>query len=175
MAFKDEIINKLDNDKRYVIDLSINDNTSFLSPFSGETKVIGSEVASYLDNAIKFVPHKLNISLHIKAQSLTEEDKVIYQQAIKNYYRNIIEQLNNELIFNLIVSISMCLIGIVVIAIMLILSSHGLNEIWDVVLEIIGWVFIWEGVDKLFFERRKLKIEINRAKQFKEANIIFIK
>lgn len=175
MALKDEILNKLDEHNRYVIDLTINDDASFLSPFSGENKVISSEVASYLDNAIKFVPAKLDISLHIKALNINEEEKIIYMQAIKNYYRNIMTQLNNELIFNLIVSLSMFFIGVIVIAIMIILSSRGLNEIWDVVLEIIGWVFIWEAVDKFFFERRKLKLEILKAKQFINAKIIFIK
>lgn len=163
-----------DENDRFILDMTIIDSSSFISPYCGNSPVIGSEVAAYLDNAIQNIPAKYDVSLHIKCHSISEDEQRIYRNAINNYYHNIVQQAIRNLFRNSIVSLIMALFGIAVIAIMLILTARGLNEVWDIVLEVIGWVFIWEAVDKFCFERYKLKHELRRAYQLKNADIKFI-
>lgn len=153
--------------------MAILDSSNFISPYCGNAPVLGSEAVAYLDNAVKNIPAKKDIALHIKSNVLEEKNQKVYRIAIKNYYHNIIQQTARDLLRSTIVSFIMAAIGIAVIAVMLILTARGLNEIWDIVLEIIGWVFIWEAVDKFCFERHTLKQELRRAYQLKNADVQF--
>lgn len=164
---------KLDETNRFIIDMNILDNSAFLSPYCGNLLLISSEVASYLENAIKYIPPKFDITLHIKSKDINDEKKNQYKNAIKNYFTNNILQLKREIFFQTIMSLIMLFIGIFIISLMLILSNNKVNIIQDTILEIAGWVFIWEAVDKFFFERHKLKYELRKAYQLCKAEIVF--
>lgn len=166
---------RIDENNRFIINMTVIDKSSFLSPFCGDEPIISSEVSAYLENTIKYVPPTFDFSIKIKNENITEQEKLIYKQAIKNYYHNNIQKLKRDVFRNNIVSLGMTFVGVLVIAIMLILSSKGvINEVWNAVLEIIGWVFIWEAVDKFFFERHHLKTELRLAHKIVNSNISFV-
>ncbi len=165
---------QIDENNRFILDMMVIDLSSFISPYCSNLPVISGEAAAYLDNAIKNIPAKFDISLHIKSHDISHNKQELYSKSIKNYYNNIIQQTMRDLFRTTIVSLIMAFIGIVVIALMLIFTSKGIGEVWNIVLEIIGWVFIWESVDKFCFERQKLKHELRRAYQFVNADIKFI-
>lgn len=164
----------LDGNNRFVLDMLVRDDSGFISPYCGNLPVISGEAAAYLENTVKNIPVKFNISLHIKCSDLSRNKQELYRNSIKNYYKNAIQQTIRDLFNTTAIALVMAIIGIGVIVLMLILTSKGLGELWNIVLEIVGWVFLWESVDKFFFERQKLKHELRRAYQFINADIKFI-
>ncbi|MCH5180775.1 MAG: hypothetical protein J1F32_06150 [Erysipelotrichales bacterium] len=170
----DKIIDSNIDDKgNFIIDMMILDDESFISPFCGKAPVISSDVATYLDNAIKNVPPKFGVSLHITSDVVSKEKEEIHIESIRNYYRNEQKQLIRELVSNKLSAFIMFVIGLVVIATMIVLSLTNTSEIWITVLEIVGWVFVWEAVDTFFIERSKLKRDLLRANQFINAEVVF--
>lgn len=66
-------------------------------------------------------------------------------------------------------------IGIVILCIMITLSSLDYISFDDVikeVLDIVAWVFVWEGTQLLFMERHKLRQQL--IKEIRLQNAIFI-
>ncbi len=172
----DDLLNiNIDDQGRYIIEMTILDDSNFISPYCGKEPIVSSEVATYLDNIIKNVPPKGSISLYLYSNVISKDNESKYQAAIKNYYSNEKRQLKRDLLYNQIAAFSMFGIGFVIIAVMLIfIFLDKINEIWSTILEIIGWVFVWEAVDKFVFERNYLKREINRADQLINAEVKFI-
>ncbi len=154
------------------VELTIIDKTQFLSPFCGKKKIISSEVASYLENILNYYHPKFNLTLNILTKELTSKEEEQYKSAIINYYENNIIRIKRDLLRNLIISLIMLLIGAFFITIMLIINNH---PIWSTILEIIGWVFVWEAVDIFFFKRHELNRELRKSIQIKNAKIIFQK
>lgn len=165
---------EIDKNNRFVLDMLVMDESGFISPYCSNLPVISGEAAAYLENAVKNIPIKFDISLHVKCSGLSQNKQELYRNSIKNYFNNTIQQTIRDLFRTTMIALVMAIIGIGVIVLMLILTSKGLGELWNIVLEIIGWVFIWESVDKFFFERQKLKHELRRAYQFINADIQFI-
>ena len=172
----DELLDQNRDEKgNFIIDMMILDDDSFISPFCGNAPVISSDAATYLDNAIKNVPPKFGVSLRITSDVISKEKEEIHIESIRNYYRNEQKQLIRELVSNKMSAFVMFVIGLFVIATMIVLSLTDTSEIWITVLEIIGWVFVWESVDAFFIERSKLKRDLLRANQFINAEVVFKK
>ena len=163
----------LDDNGKFIIDMMILDDESFISPFCGRAPIISSDVATYLDNSIKTVPPKAKVTLHISSEVIAKDKEEVHVQSIRNYYQNERKQLIRELLSNKLASLTMFIIGLIVIAIMIAFSFLDFGEIWITILEIIGWVFVWEAVDKFVFERNKLKKDLLRANQLINAEVIF--
>lgn len=178
MKNKSNKINELfepnrDENGKFIIDMMILDDNSFVSPFCGNAPIVSSDVATYLDNSIKNIPPKSEIALHIISDVVSKDKEELYTQSLRNYYLNEQKQLMRELFFNKLASIIMFIIGLIVITMMIIFSFTNFSEIWITVLEIVGWVFIWEAVDKFVFERYKLKRDLLRANQLINSEVLF--
>ena len=163
----------LDENNNAVIDLMVLDSSVFLSPVCGDLPIISNEVSSYLDNAIKTVPPSFDVKLKIKCKDIDEQQKKVYQSAIKNYYQNNCKQDVRNLISNTWASFMMFIVGVIIITIMIILTLKEVDQVWITILEIIGWVFIWEAVDKFIFERRDIKKDLRKSNTFANAKIMF--
>lgn len=164
---------KIDEDKRIVIEMQVLDDSNFLSPYCSNYYIANDEIISYLNNRVKNLNVKAPLRIIINSNVIDENEKKIYTTAIKNYYFSGKKQLVQDLFNNMIVSLVMFAIGLVIIAIMIYMSLHADKEIWTTVFDIVGWVFIWEAVDKFFFERRQLKRDFLRAEQFINADFVY--
>ena len=68
-----------------VINLNVSNDDGFLSPYSFEgTPVISSEVADFLENAVKAHSPKEKLILNVKGDCIDENERVQYAAAIKN-------------------------------------------------------------------------------------------
>ncbi len=160
-----------DEELNYVIEMNILDKSDFISPYCSKTPVISSEAALYLDNALKYVSPKREIEINIVSNVIEENEKEFFKNAIINYYSNNIKQHFRDLFHYNILSFVLLLIGVIFIVIMLIVETNSSNQIWSTILEIVGWVFIWEAAYTFFFEKHKTKIELLKSKQIVNAKI----
>lgn len=163
-----------DETGREIVRMRVQRDDGFLSPYSlGDSRVISSDVADFLDNAVKPLTLKRDISLVVSSDEIDDEEKTEYRAAVKNHYRNRSIDVNRRLKNNGRASLIMALIGAGILALYVAL---GLREVGTVFLEIIditAWVFMWEAVDLFFFERNALKIEKLRCLRLRDAEIVY--
>lgn len=146
-------------DGRAIIDMSVKDDSEFLSPYSKHTTpVISSDVANFIEDAASTLPPKQQITLRIHSDCIDDNEKVIYKEAISEYYAQRYIASKNELRFNSIAFILLTLAGILTLILAFAVNSH----IWSEIIDIAAWVFLWEAVDIFFFKRRRSNIERNR-------------
>ncbi len=159
-----------------VIRMQVRDDSSFLSMYSPKDQVIISdEVANYFDNMIK--TKKLNHDLHIIISSnvIDDDEKIEYQRGIKNYYRIRIIDIQRRLKTNLFIAMMMIVTAVFIFSLYVLLEVLKVNYILLQLIDIAGWVFVWEAVDLLFLERKKLRIEQLRDCSMCDAKISYEK
>ena len=150
------------------INMTINNDDDFLSHFCAffGKALIGGE----LPNMQYFHPNE-KLSLNIYSNCITDDEKVIYNQAIKNYFQLQLKDVIRSLKQKRIIAVSFSIVGIIALAFMFICSNMGIKQIWIECINIFAWVFIWEAVDLLFIEQNSLLIRRKRLINFIEMNI----
>ncbi len=152
------------------IHLNINDTNEVLSPYSEDNKMmINSEFASFLENSVKDVSVKSDLTLEISSKNC---DLNILSNAIKNYYCNEFIDSQRKLKYNLIFSIITFAIGLLALAFTMLYEVFDFPMLVVGALDIFIWVFIWEAFDKFFFERAELRHHQYRQMNFINAKII---
>lgn len=152
-----------DGEGREIIDMRVSCDDDFLSPYSvGDKPYISGGLAEFLDEAVKPLEVKRGLHIKIKGETIDETEKPVYREALKNYYRGRIAEVNAKLRRNLIASIVMLLIAVVILSVYVTMEVLGYNYVVLELVDIVAWVFMWEAVDQFVFERNLLKREYFR-------------
>lgn len=156
----------------YSINMTVRDDTDFLSPYSPtDEPVVSGEVAEFFENgAAKFLP-KQKIELNVYSGCIDDGEKIVYENAIRNFFNLKLSGTELSLKRNLIVSVVFTVIGIVGLVAMLLFDKFFDNAIWTEIVDIFAWVFVWEAVDQFFIERRKILRDRRKYKAFTEIRI----
>lgn len=156
------------------IQLTVTDDSSFLSPYSTAGKpVISPDVSDFLENAAKATHPKNALRLVISGDCIDEEEKLAYKDAIKNTYQQKLAEERRELKRKNVVAAIFAMIGIIALAFMFIAESVGIGEVWKECIDIFAWVFVWEAVDLFFIERGAISLRLKRYANFVNAEIVF--
>ncbi len=150
------------------ININITDSTEILSPYTEDNRpVITNDFAEFLNNSVKDIPIKQDISITISTQKGKTKN---IPTAIKTYYYNEFVDIERKLKFNMMSSILLLLIGLVAFAISI---AHYIAEMPILAgsIDIFAWVFEWESFDLFFFRRRELKHQQRRYSNFITAKI----
>ncbi|MGN1258896.1 MAG: hypothetical protein ACI4T8_01480 [Christensenellales bacterium] len=149
-----------------IIDVNAKSVEDFYSPYSPTGyRLLNSELVSYIDEYIEGIPAKQGFELRLQTNLLEPEEKSKIVATIKRTYAEKIANINVELKHNFIQSLLFCLIGIGFMLLLFISNTLEWGFIADCVLDILSWVFLWEGVDTFCFERFKQnKLKLKYAK-----------
>ena len=151
------------------IHIKINSSEDILSAYSEDNRVvINNEFADFLENAVKDISIKEDLTIKIESK---DKNKERISSAIKNYYYNEFIDSERRLKQNLLLSIITLLFGAFVIACNGILQFFDINFVIIGTIDILAWVFIWESFDLFFFRRREIKHEQFRQMNFVNATI----
>lgn len=166
---------KRDADGRVIIDMTVKDDTAFLSAFStGDTPVISSEVAEFLENSTHSILPKEQLTLRIHSDCIDDNEKEEYRQAIKEYYTERYITNDRELKRNAVVVLLLALAGVITLALAFFIEHQTANLFWTEVVDIIAWVFLWEAVDISAFKNRGLRLKRFRHLAFMSMRIEYI-
>ncbi|MGM9636882.1 MAG: hypothetical protein ACI3YK_02740 [Eubacteriales bacterium] len=158
---------KYDGDGRAIINMTVRDDSEFLSAFSiNHTPVISDEVAVFIETATVSLPPKTPITLRIHSDCIDEDEKKIYPDAISEYYRRHYAANLREIRRNAILSILLALGGIGILFAIFLFSDYLSNSVWNEVIDIVAWVFLWEAVDLHFLESHALRAKRKRYLSF---------
>ena len=106
---------------------------------------------------------------------IDDDEKIEYQRGIKNFYRLRIIDIQRRLKTNLFTAIIMITTAVFIFSLYVLLEVLKANYILLQLIDIAGWVFVWEAVDLLFLERKKLRIEQLRDCSMCDAKISYEK
>lgn len=152
------------------VHISLNDSKNVISPFTeNNQKVISGDFATFLDNAVKDVPIKEDLTLEITTKKY---DHDTISTAIKNYYHNEFVESERKLKNNLVFALITLFIGLCTLTVSLVLTFTEILVVLQSAISIFSWVFVWEAFDLLCFRRTELKYLQHRQINFINAKII---
>ncbi len=156
------------------VSMRVKNDDGFLSPYSniGE-EIISADVAEFLDNAVKSRRVKNGLSIYIESDEIDEQESVVYEQGIRNYYVNRIADIDRRLTVNAVSAAVMTLIAVAVFALYIALEVLKTGYIVLAITDIAAWVFMWEAIDLFFIQRKILKFEKMRDNALMTARIVF--
>ena len=161
------------NDKNQaVIKVFVHDLESVISPFSLQDNiVINSEFANFLDQHILATHLIHDINIQIKSNHLEkQEDIVLIQEAIKNYYYEEAIISYRKIRKTIIQSIIFTFLAVIIFSLVIFINHLSLlSAVATEIIDIAGWVFMWEAVDLFFIERPLNKYELLKNHKLVEA------
>ena len=167
-------IHKKDEEGRVVIDLSIKDDSDFLSVLSdGDDPIISSEIAEFIENSTEDVSMSDSLTLRIHSNCIDDNEKQIYPKAIKKYYLKKYSANKRESVKNKILITILFSLGIIALAIAIALSVNLEKALWSEVVDIVAWVFVWEAVDIWVFRNRSIRLKRRCYIQYLSMNVEF--
>ena len=128
-------------------------------------------IFEFVDKVFRLVKKKADLEIDITFPSaMKDEEKDKIEKLFKSHYAINIVKSNEEIKRHNIVSIILLFFGIIVYGAYGLLEYFKMDFIFQGVIEIASWVFIWEAVDMFFLSNfgsrleRKKNIKIFNAK-----------
>ena len=166
---------KNEDKKPASINLTVYDDSSFLSPYSSDNEeIISDEVAGFLENSAKQIKPTSSLKINIKSKTIAENEKPVYLRAIKNYYENESAEIKRNLKFNLIATLILFAISVVVLLVLFLVVEKFNIQVLTEIVTIMAWVFLWEAVDLFFIRRPLLRRELHKCENLKNSEIVFL-
>lgn len=166
---------KNEDKKPATINLTVYDDSSFLSPYSSDNEeIISDEVAGFLENSAKQIKPTRSLKINIKSKTIAENEKPVYLRAIKNYYENESAEIKRNLKFNLIATLILFAISVVVLLVLFLVVEKFNIQVLTEIVTIMAWVFLWEAVDLFFIRRPLLRRELHKCENLKNSEIVFL-
>ena len=160
--------------ERYVINMNVKDDSAFLSVYSeNETPVISSDVADFIESSATPVRPGDDLVLKIKSNSIDDEEKKIYDRAIREYYFERYAKNRRELLRSYVISALLFAFGLLILVFSAFLAYKDASSIWLEVVDVAAWVFLWEAVYIAFLESRKLKLENVKYVSYMAMDIVY--
>ena len=126
-------------------------------------------IFEFVDKVFRLVKKKADLEIDITFPSaMKDEEKDKIEKLFKSHYAINIVKSNEEIKRHNIVSIILLLFGVIVYGTYGLLEYFKMDFIFQGVIEIASWVFIWEAVDMFFLSNFGSRLE--RMKNIKIFN-----
>lgn len=150
---------KRDEENRVIINMAVNDDDNFLSSFSQSSDPdISSDVSDFIESSTHAISPNEMLTLRIYSDCIDNEEKVIYERAIKEHYMERYVKYKRELKRNYMIALSFALSGVLTLCFAVLYNYYMGNPIWAEVIDIAAWVLLWEAVDIIALRNRELQI-----------------
>lgn len=165
----------IDGEGNSVVNVSVEEDDDFLSPYGdSENLVISEEMAGYLKNATNGIPVKDDLHFKIKCSDVNKHNENKFRKAIHNYYTNQFVEVERKLKSNAFSVLATFILALIFLAVWAVLDHFKMVEVVTLIIEIVAWVFMWEAVDLLFFQRAQLRHKKHRILQLISAKVSFV-
>ena len=151
-----------DKDGRVIIDVGLKCADDFFSPYSYRTyEMMNPEVDKYINMREDTIPNNEEISLDIYTENpTTNEEKRRIKQTVKRHHAEELIAVKRKLRHNLMLGLFCSIVGLLILLLEAIVYNLVSNMYLDTVMAVIGWLFLWDGLEIIFYERG----ELNRLK-----------
>ena len=167
--------NEIDYDEegRAQINVGLKTAEDFFSPFSYKTyEFMNPEVSNYINMCEASIPVKDDLSIDIYTEEPTDnEEKKRIRRAVKRYHAEQLVIVNKKLKRNFIQGLIFSVLGILILLAEAIIYNVVENMYLDTLLAVIGWLFLWDGVEVWLDDRAELKRKKVRSYRILNAKI----
>ena len=147
------------DDGRAQILVGISDGDAMFSPYSyWSYELLDPSVVDYINMCEASIPLNDEISLEIHTEEPTTNiEKKRIRKAVKRHNAEQLVIINKKLKRNLFIGLSFCLLGLLIMFLTAFFYVE-LNKFFiQEILAIIGWLFLWDGLEYVLEDRSELK------------------
>lgn len=141
------------------INVGLIEADNIFSPFAYKTyELLNQDVVNYINMCESAIPISEEVSVDIHTETNTSNEmKRRIRQSIKRHYAEDVVVVNKKLKKKTISGIIYILLGILI----LLAEAFAYQKLQlmylDTILAVIGWMFLWDGIEKVLEERASLK------------------
>lgn len=155
---KKEIKIKKDFGDIETINVKAESPKEIFSDYNYETnEILNEELEGFIVKKAETIPLKSKLRIKMFVEETEKIDEKEVEDAIKLRFKRDFEDYERKLKRNAQISFILLLIGILFLGFLVLETALLDNYIISIILEIASWVFIWEAVDKFFFERTEIR------------------
>ena len=163
-----------DEEGRVTVDISVSDDSDCLSPYSTANEPhISSDFADFLYHSVKHTHPNEKLHFKVKSDVISDTEKQIYPEAIKNYYTSEFIECSRDMRKNTFFSLIMTVLAALVFTVAIILEGVGVESVVLSMIDVVAWVFMWEAVDLFVLERSAIKLKRARLLSLIRAKYSF--
>lgn len=162
------------DDERAIINIGAENYDDIFSPYcykGGDT--LSSALVDYLQQKSNAVPYDYDLTMRFHVKNATEEKRLDIENAIKENYVNEVRGLEERMHRTTVFSMWFILFGIIFSAAYLFLIHFASTE-FTYLIDLFAWVFLWEGTDAFFLDRRVMQLNLVKAYRLATAKIEII-
>lgn len=160
-----------DEEGRGIINVGAENFDDIFSPYcfkGGDT--LSLELVDYLWEKQEVVPLDYDLTVRFNVKNADEKKRKEIQMAVRENFENDVHAAEQKLHRLAVMSTWFIIIGIIITSIYLVATSFVPVAV-TYILDILAWVFIWEGVRAYFLDRRSLKLDKIRSLRLAAAKI----
>ncbi len=162
-----------DKDGRAIIEVGLKNAEDFYLPYSYRSyEFMNPEIEEYLDMCESSIPSHEELSIDIYTETDTDnEEKVRIRQTVKRHHAEQLVVIKQKLKSNLLEGAIFCLLGFIILFVEAILYATISNMYLDTILAVVGWLFLWDGMEVLIYERKEMLREKRAIIRFLNAKV----
>ena len=162
-----------DKEGRAVIEVGLKCADDFFSPYSYKTyELMNPEVSSYINTCESAIPQNEELSVDIYTETpTTNEEKRRIRQTVKRHHAEKLIGIKNRLRSKMITGIFCSVVGLLILLAEAIIYSIVVNMYVDTVMAVVGWLFLWDGLEIIFYERSDLIFKKKQSYRLMNAKV----
>ena len=155
------------------INVGLKDSEDFFSPYSYKTyELMNPDVSKYIDMCESTIPINEKVTIDIYTENpTTNQEKIRIRKAVKRHNAEELQIVNQKLRRNLIDGLFFSLIGFLILFVEAVLYTKFENMYLDTILAVVGWLFLWDGIEVMLSERSELKRQKISCLRLLEAKV----
>ena len=161
-----------DKDGKAIINVGAENYDDIFSPYcfkGGDT--LSLELVEYLWEKQAVIPLQYDLTLRFNVKNADEAKRKEIQMAVKENYENDIHGTDQRLHRLTVLSVWFILLGLIFSAGYLLAFRFISSYTVIFILEVLSWIFVWEGVRALAWDRRTLRMDKLKELRLAAANI----
>lgn len=155
------------------IPVGLKEAGDFFHPYSYLTyEIMNPNVKDFIETFEASIPAEENVSIDIYTETqTTQEEKKRIRRTVKRHYAEEIVAGESQLKRESSKAIWFCVIGFIILLAEAILYHFFENMYLDTILAVIGWLFLWDGLEVLLYERSGIRAQLIRSYRLLNAKV----
>lgn len=160
-----------DENGRAIINVGAENYDDIFSLFcykGGDT--LSSSLVEYLNQKASVIPLEYDLTIKFHVKNANDEKRKEIQAALKENYQSSIYASDQRIHRTTVFSLWFLILGII-FATTYILTNAKWHIAITYVIDLFAWVFLWEGIDAFYLDRRMMKLDKIKALRLATANV----
>lgn len=163
-----------DGEERAIINVGAENYDDIFSPYcykGGDT--LSPTLVDYLQQKSNTIPLDYDLTIRFHVKNANEQKRKEIQAAVKENYRSDTLGIERKMHRTTMFSLWFVLFGII-FTIIYLFTVDFIPIAVSYIIDIMAWIFLWEGVDAFFLDRRHMQIDRIKALRLGTAKIEII-